>query len=234
MRNKLGIIAVALAVVLFSSSLSLAQAPKASGTVGVVEKEVVQIKGADGKTYQVKMVDVMEKNLKTGDMVEYEVVEGKPGKVGKKKIGPVRGVGGGRLAASRCLESRCCGPRARITSPNSVPAALQIDAIQPHLGQDPRVSPTPSTRRPKASERLQRPPLASLAPHQPRAPRNAPHALERGGLDAPLRARGRSPRPSGCRLPRRRAACLFRSAGRDRAGHPPGGYASGRPHSPGW
>ena len=86
MRNKLGIIAVALAVVLFSSSLALAQAAKASGTVVVVEKEVVQIKGADGKTYQVKMVDVIEKNLKTGDMVEYEVVEGKPVKVAKKKM----------------------------------------------------------------------------------------------------------------------------------------------------
>jgi hypothetical protein len=49
-RNELGIIAVALAVVLFSSSLVLAQAAKASGTVVVVEKEVVQIKGADGKT----------------------------------------------------------------------------------------------------------------------------------------------------------------------------------------
>ncbi len=86
MQNKLGIIAVALAVVLFSSTLVLAQAAKASGTVVVVEKEVVQIKGADGKTYQVKMVDVMEKNLKTGDMVEYEVVEGKPMKVAKKKM----------------------------------------------------------------------------------------------------------------------------------------------------
>jgi hypothetical protein len=88
MQNKLGIIAAVLAVVLFSSTtlaLAQAQAAKASGTVVVVEKEVVQIKGADGKTYQVKMVDVMEKNLKTGDMVEYEVIEGKPVKVAKKK-----------------------------------------------------------------------------------------------------------------------------------------------------
>jgi hypothetical protein len=84
--NKLGIIAAVLAVVLFSSTtLALAQAAKASGTVVVVEKEVVQIKGADGKTYQVKMVDVIEKNLKTGDMVEYEVIEGRPVKVAKKK-----------------------------------------------------------------------------------------------------------------------------------------------------
>jgi hypothetical protein len=87
MQNKLGIIAAVLAVVLFSSTtLALAQAAKASGTVVVVEKEVVQIKGADGKTYQVKMVDIIEKNLKTGDVVEYEVIEGKPVKVAKKKM----------------------------------------------------------------------------------------------------------------------------------------------------
>jgi hypothetical protein len=86
MQSKLGIIAAVLAVVLFSSTtLALAQAAKPSGTVVVVEKEVVQIKGADGKTYQVKMVDVIEKNLKTGDMVEYEVIEGRPVKVAKKK-----------------------------------------------------------------------------------------------------------------------------------------------------
>ena len=88
MQTKLGIIAAALSVVLFSSTLALAQpakAAKASGTVVVVEKEVVQIKAADGKTYQVKMVDVIEKNLKTGDMVEYEVIEGRPVKVAKKK-----------------------------------------------------------------------------------------------------------------------------------------------------
>jgi len=54
--------------------------------VVAVEAAVVKIKGADGKTYEVKMVDVIEKNLKTGDMVEYEVVEGKPVKVAKKKM----------------------------------------------------------------------------------------------------------------------------------------------------
>jgi tRNA A58 N-methylase Trm61 len=85
MQSKLGIIAAALAVVLFSSTLALAQAAKPAGTVVAVEKEVVQIKGADGKTYQVKLVDVVAKDLKTGDMVEYEVVEGKPVKVTKKK-----------------------------------------------------------------------------------------------------------------------------------------------------
>jgi hypothetical protein len=86
MQNKLGIIAVALAVVLFSSTLALAQAAKPSGTVVAVETAVVKIKGADGKTYEVKIADVVEKNLKTGDMVEYEVVEGRPVKVTKKKM----------------------------------------------------------------------------------------------------------------------------------------------------
>jgi len=87
MQNKLGIIAATLTVVLFSSTLALAQAakPKPSGTVVVVEATIVRIKGADGKTYEVKVVDVIEKNLKTGDMVEYEVVEGRPVKVTKKK-----------------------------------------------------------------------------------------------------------------------------------------------------
>jgi hypothetical protein len=85
MQNKLGIIAAALAVLLFSSTWAPAQTAKTSGTVVVVEKEVVQIKAADGNTYQVKMVDVIEKNLKTGDMVEYEIVEGRPVKVAKKK-----------------------------------------------------------------------------------------------------------------------------------------------------
>ena len=86
MQNKFGIIAVALAVVLFSSTLALAQATKPSGTVVAVETAVVKIKGADGKTYEVKIADVVEKNLKTGDMVEYEVVEGRPVKVTKKKM----------------------------------------------------------------------------------------------------------------------------------------------------
>jgi hypothetical protein len=85
MQTKLGIIAAALAALVFSSTLALAQTAKATGTVVAVEKEVVQVKGADGKTYQVKKVDVIEMNLKTGDMVEYEVVEGRPVKVAKKK-----------------------------------------------------------------------------------------------------------------------------------------------------
>jgi hypothetical protein len=90
MRDKLGIIAAALTIVLFiSSALALAQPAqpaKPTGTVVAVETAVVKIKGADGKTYEVKMADVIEKNLKTGDMVEYEVIEGRPVKVAKKKM----------------------------------------------------------------------------------------------------------------------------------------------------
>jgi hypothetical protein len=89
MHSRPRIVAATLAIVLFSSTLALAQAPKAadkpSGTVIAVDAAVVQIKGTDGKTYQVKVADVIEKNLKTGDMVEYEVVEGRPVKVTKKK-----------------------------------------------------------------------------------------------------------------------------------------------------
>jgi hypothetical protein len=68
--------------------LALAQTakPKPTGTVVAVETAVVQIKGDDGKTYQVKIADVIEKNLKTGDTVEYEVIEGRPVKVTKKKM----------------------------------------------------------------------------------------------------------------------------------------------------
>jgi hypothetical protein len=88
MRKLFGIIAAALTVVFVSSTLVLAQpaTAKPSGTVVAVETAVVKIKGADGKTYEVKMADVIEKNLKTGDMVEYEVIEGKPVKVAKKKM----------------------------------------------------------------------------------------------------------------------------------------------------
>lgn len=85
MHNKLRIITAALAVVLFSSTLTLAGGGKQSGTVIAVDEAVVKFKGADGKTYEVKVADVMAEDLKTGDIVEYEVVEGQPVKTKKKK-----------------------------------------------------------------------------------------------------------------------------------------------------
>ena len=76
--------AMAAAVALFSPSQGFA-ADKASGTIVAVTEAVVEVKGADGKTYEVKAADVIAEDLKTGDMVEYEIVEGMPVKVDKKK-----------------------------------------------------------------------------------------------------------------------------------------------------
>jgi cold shock CspA family protein len=61
-------------------------ADKGSGTVIAVDEEadVFTIKGSDGKTYQVEAASVVAEDLKTGDMVEYDIVEAKPVKVQKK------------------------------------------------------------------------------------------------------------------------------------------------------
>jgi len=83
-RNIVKLVTVLLAVVLLSSTLSFA-ADKASGTVVAVEEAVVKVKGADGKVYEIKAAEVIAENLKTGDIVEYEIVEGMPVKVKKKK-----------------------------------------------------------------------------------------------------------------------------------------------------
>ena len=36
------------------------------------------MKGADGKTYRIKVEDIIAEDLKTGDIVEYELIEDKP------------------------------------------------------------------------------------------------------------------------------------------------------------
>jgi len=77
-------VTVALAIMLLSSTLALA-GDKPTGTVVVVAEETVTLKGADGKMYTVKAADVIAEDLKTGDIVEYEIVEGQPAKVSKKK-----------------------------------------------------------------------------------------------------------------------------------------------------
>jgi hypothetical protein len=66
----------ALAVLFVVSTLALAGGMKASGTITAVEKEVVVVKGADGKTYKIEAEKVVQENLKTGDVVEYEIIEG--------------------------------------------------------------------------------------------------------------------------------------------------------------
>jgi hypothetical protein len=74
-----------LAILFVSSTLAFAQGQKASGTVVAVAEKVVTIKAADGKTYDVEVVKVVGMDLKTGDTVEYELVEGKPVNVTKAK-----------------------------------------------------------------------------------------------------------------------------------------------------
>ena len=53
------------------------------GTLVVAEEDKYVIEGADGKTYEITDMTIVAEDLKTGDMVEYEVVEGKV--VGVKK-----------------------------------------------------------------------------------------------------------------------------------------------------
>ncbi len=60
-----------------TSTLALAAAQKMTGTVGGVDVQIVKIQGADGKTYEIEAVRVAAENLKTGDTVECEIVEGK-------------------------------------------------------------------------------------------------------------------------------------------------------------
>ncbi len=76
-RKFMKTLTCALAVLFVTSTLALAAGQKMSGTVVAVEKEIVAVKGADGKTYQIEAATVVAENLKTGDIVEYEIVEGK-------------------------------------------------------------------------------------------------------------------------------------------------------------
>ncbi len=72
-----------LAILMVSSTLVLAGGMKASGTVVGVAEKVVTIKGADGKTFEIAVEKVAALNLKTGDLVEYEIIEGKPANLSK-------------------------------------------------------------------------------------------------------------------------------------------------------
>jgi len=78
------ICAVALAGLLLASTVSLA-GEHTSGTIIAVAEDVVTIKGNDGKEYEIAVADVVAEDLKTGDMVEYEIAEGAPVNVKKKK-----------------------------------------------------------------------------------------------------------------------------------------------------
>ena len=88
-RVVISLVVLALAVILAGApSLADTAAPSSAtqtGTVTAVDEEVVRIKGADGKEYQVDVMVVAAENLKTGDVVEYGVVNEKPVRVKKKK-----------------------------------------------------------------------------------------------------------------------------------------------------
>jgi len=74
-----------LAILFVTSTLAFAQGKKASGIVVGVAEKAIMIKGADGKTYEIDVVKVVGVDVKTGDMVEYELVEGRPVNVTKAK-----------------------------------------------------------------------------------------------------------------------------------------------------
>lgn len=82
-RKLMKTVTWALAILLVSSTLAVAAGQKASGTIVAVQKEVVVVKGADGKTFEIEAEKVAALNLKTGDLVEYEIIEGKPVNVSK-------------------------------------------------------------------------------------------------------------------------------------------------------
>ncbi len=83
-RKFMKTISCALAILFVASTLALAGAQKSSGVIVAVAEKVVTIKGADGKTHEVEAVRVIAENLKTGEIVEYDIVEGKVLNVNRK------------------------------------------------------------------------------------------------------------------------------------------------------
>jgi len=81
----IGLAIVALGVVLAASPAFADATAAQTGTVVAVEEDVVRVKGADGKEYEVDATIVAAEDLKTGDMVEYAIVNEKPVRVKKKK-----------------------------------------------------------------------------------------------------------------------------------------------------
>ena len=70
------LLAVLLAVSLTPRAFAAGQ--KSTGTIVAIAEGVADVKGADGKSYKIKVEDIVAEDLKTGDMVEYEIVEGQP------------------------------------------------------------------------------------------------------------------------------------------------------------
>ena len=84
-RKLMKALGCALAILFVASTLALAGGQKMSGTIVAVAAEVVTIKGPDGKTFEVTADKVVAEDLKTGDIVEYEVIEGAVVNVKKPK-----------------------------------------------------------------------------------------------------------------------------------------------------
>lgn len=74
------IIAGALATGMTFSLTALAD----DGTIVAAEQDKYVIEGADGNTYEITDTTIVAEDLKTGDMVEYELVDGKIVGVTKK------------------------------------------------------------------------------------------------------------------------------------------------------
>ena len=86
-RFVIGLGAVSLGLVLAAAPAfadGAASAGPQTGTVTAVEEEVVRVKGADGKEYEIDLTVVAAEDLKTGDVVEYGLVNEKPVRVKKK------------------------------------------------------------------------------------------------------------------------------------------------------
>ena len=84
-RRPIKILAVALAVLFVASALALAAGQKMSGEVIAVEEAIVTLQGADGQTYEVEVDKEVIADLKTGTVVEFELVDGEVMNLKKKK-----------------------------------------------------------------------------------------------------------------------------------------------------
>ena len=84
-RKAIKIVPLAMLVLFVVSAMALAAGQKMSGKVVAVEEEVVTLQGDDGKTYEVEVAKEIVEDLKTGAMVEFEIVDGQVLNVKKKK-----------------------------------------------------------------------------------------------------------------------------------------------------
>lgn len=88
-RRLVALIGITLtALFAIAAPLFAADAPKkSSGTVIEVdvEKNTMKVKDYDGKFYEIDKTYIDETDLKTGDVVEYEIIESKPTHVKRKK-----------------------------------------------------------------------------------------------------------------------------------------------------